>query len=316
MGFYPDFLPKNRVLAYGGSKFLSPTLNIYWSWPTLKIWVKSDLVYFWRIFGVLPQFFAQKLGFVGLWGVKIFIPDLNHLLVLAYPENLSQIRPGLFLADFWGFTPIFAQKLGFGLWGVKIFIPNPNHLLVLAYPEYLSQIQPGLFLADFWGFTPFFCQKIGFWLMGGQVLSPTLIIYWSWLTLKISVKSDLVYFWLIFGVYPDFLPKNRVLAYGGSKFLSPTLIIYWSWTTLKIWVKSDLVYFWLIFGDLPWFLAQKLGFGLGWVKNFIPNLNHLLVLAYPENLSSIGLMVEAVDTFCGTGRHGTGRDRTGHFMII
>ena len=38
---------------------------------------------------------------------------------------------------------------------------------------------------------------------------------------------------------------------------------------------------------------------LRWVKNFIPNLNHLLVLAYPENLSSIGLMVEAVDTFRG-----------------
>ena len=35
-----------------------------------------------------------------------------------------------------------------------------------------------------------------------------------------------------------------------------------------------------------------------------PNVDPLLVLAYPENLRSIGLMVEAVDTFvvrCGTG---------------
>ena len=39
----------------------------------------------------------------------------------------------------------------------------------------------------------------------------------------------------------------------------------------------------------------------GEVKFFIPNLVHLFGLAYPENLSSIGLMVEAVDTLCGTG---------------
>ena len=32
----------------------------------------------------------------------------------------------------------------------------------------------------------------------------------------------------------------------------------------------------------------------------ITNLDHLFGLAYPENLSSIGLMIEAVDTFCGT----------------
>ena len=69
-----------------------------------------------------------------------------------------------------------------------------------------------------------------------------------------------------------------------------------------------MVYFWLIFGVLPQFLAQKSGVGSGGVKIFIPNLNHLLVLAYPENLSPIGLMVKAVDTFCAMG---TGRDRDG-----
>ena len=45
-----------------------------------------------------------------------------------------------------------------------------------------------------------------------------------------------------------------------------------------------------------------------WIKFFITNIDHLLKLNYPENLSSIGLMVEAVDTFCGTGR---GRDGDG-----
>ena len=39
----------------------------------------------------------------------------------------------------------------------------------------------------------------------------------------------------------------------------------------------------------------------GGVNFFIPNVDPLLGLAYPENLSSIGLMVEAVDTFRGAG---------------
>ena len=39
--------------------------------------------------------------------------------------------------------------------------------------------------------------------------------------------------------------------------------------------------------------------GEGGVIFFIPNVDPLLGLAYPENLSSIGLMVEAVDTFRG-----------------
>ena len=39
----------------------------------------------------------------------------------------------------------------------------------------------------------------------------------------------------------------------------------------------------------------------GGVKFVIPHDNLLLGLAYPENLRSIGLMVEAVDTFRGAG---------------
>ena len=47
--------------------------------------------------------------------------------------------------------------------------------------------------------------------------------------------------------------------------------------------------------------GQKSIFGLGGVKFFITNLDHLLGLNYPESSSSIGLMVEAVDTFRGAG---------------
>ena len=51
------------------------------------------------------------------------------------------------------------------------------------------------------------------------------------------------------------------------------------------------------------------------VKNFFPHPNELLIWAYPENLVKIGLLVEAVDEFCGTGRHGTGRHGTGRDSI-
>ena len=50
----------------------------------------------------------------------------------------------------------------------------------------------------------------------------------------------------------------------------------------------------------------------GWrVKNFFPHPNELLIWVYPENLVEIGLLVEAPDEFCGTGREGTGREGTG-----
>ena len=47
----------------------------------------------------------------------------------------------------------------------------------------------------------------------------------------------------------------------------------------------------------------------GGVDFFILSLVNLFGLAYPENLSSIGLMVEAVDTLCGTARD---KDGDGH----
>ena len=70
-------------------------------------------------------------------------------------------------------------------------------------------------------------------------------------------------------------------------------------------------------GFWPPFCAKNI-FLLRVVFFSIPNLNHLLRLTNHENLSSIGLMVEAVDTFCGTGTgrdgHGTGRARDGWWL--
>ena len=51
---------------------------------------------------------------------------------------------------------------------------------------------------------------------------------------------------------------------------------------------------------LGWFFAQKLGLGFGRINIFIHF--HSLGLAFPEILSSIGLMVEAVDTVCSMGQ--------------
>ena len=47
------------------------------------------------------------------------------------------------------------------------------------------------------------------------------------------------------------------------------------------------------------------------VKNFFPHPNELLIWAYPENLVKIGLMVEAMDTLCGTAGQGTAWEGTG-----
>ena len=51
------------------------------------------------------------------------------------------------------------------------------------------------------------------------------------------------------------------------------------------------------------------------LKNFFPHPNELLIWAYPENLVEIERLVEAVETFpgTGTGQDGTGRDGTAHF---
>ena len=50
----------------------------------------------------------------------------------------------------------------------------------------------------------------------------------------------------------------------------------------------------------------------GRVKKFFPHPNELLIWAYTENLVEIGLLVEAVDTFCGTARDGTARGTGTH----
>ena len=92
---------------------------------------------FWLIWGVLPPFSAKKSG-IGFEGVKIFVTNFDHLLVLAYPENFSQIRVGWVFGWLWGvLPPFFAEKSGFGLGGVKFFVTNFDPGLVLVYPENL-----------------------------------------------------------------------------------------------------------------------------------------------------------------------------------
>ena len=55
-------------------------------------------------------------------------------------------------------------------------------------------------------------------------------------------------------------------------------------------------------GVFIFFFAQKSDFGFWGVNFFVINLDHFLGLNYAEILSSIGLMVEAVDTFwCSAG---------------
>ena len=123
--------------------FLSLTLIICWLQLILKIWAKSELVEFLADFcGVYPENLSQiRVGYVfgWFWGVcppplfakkldfcsgvvKIFVTNFDHLLVLAYPENLSQIGVGWVLCWFGVFyPPLFSQKNGFWFrWG-KIF---------------------------------------------------------------------------------------------------------------------------------------------------------------------------------------------------
>ena len=51
------------------------------------------------------------------------------------------------------------------------------------------------------------------------------------------------------------------------------------------------------------------------VKNFFPYPNYLLIWAYPENLVKIGLLVEALDEFCGRAGQGRAREGTGRESI-
>ena len=97
------------------------------------------MVEFLADFGGFPltPFFGKKWD-LDLGGVTFFVTNFDHLLVLAYPEKLSQIRVGGFYPP-----PLFAKKLDFDIDGVKNFVANFDHSLVSAYPENLSQIRVG-----------------------------------------------------------------------------------------------------------------------------------------------------------------------------
>ena len=67
-------------------------------------------------------------------------------------------------------------------------------------------------------------------------MSPTLIVYWFKLTMKILAKSELFEFWadlgggyLLFSKKSDFGLVGLNMGFGFSRmiFLLPTLFIYW-----------------------------------------------------------------------------------------
>ena len=93
---------------------MSPTLIIYWFKLTLKIRVKSEMVEFLADFGGFTPLFCQKIGF-WLRGVKNFVTNFDHLLVLAYPENkfepnLSWLSFALIFFGGGGIPPFFAKN--------------------------------------------------------------------------------------------------------------------------------------------------------------------------------------------------------------
>jgi hypothetical protein len=56
---------------------------------------------------------------------------------------------------------------------------------------------------------------------------------------------------------------------------------------------------------------------VGWmIKKFFLHPNELLICAYSKNLVKMGLIVEAMDTFCGSGQQGTTGDGRAWDVIV
>ena len=107
-------------------------------------------------------------------GVKIFLTNLDCLLGLGYPGNLSQIRHNWIFGWFeQGFAPHFVKKMGFGLGGGEDKNVTPNIILWLswAYPVnfvWFWSVEVEIISADL----PLFAKKLGFGLEGGENFHP------------------------------------------------------------------------------------------------------------------------------------------------
>ena len=142
---YPESLEPIFVMFWLRGFYLSPFQPLYsfidFSLPWKFEW-NPNWLSFWLILVDFTPLFAKK-SYFGLGVSKISVTNFDHLLVIAYPENLSQIQVDWVFGWFWEILPPFCQKLIFGLGKVNIVVTNFDHLLVLAYPENLSQIRVG-----------------------------------------------------------------------------------------------------------------------------------------------------------------------------
>ena len=131
---------------------------------------QSDLVEFWADFWFVDTLFGQKSIFC-LEGVKFFITNLDHILGLNYPENLSSIRLGWVLGWFWDFWHSFWPKIDFWLRGRT----NCSSLtLIICWSWTILKIWAQSDLVEFWAdfgfFDTLFGQKLIFCL-GGPFLA-------------------------------------------------------------------------------------------------------------------------------------------------
>ena len=152
------------------------------------------------------------------------VTNFDHLLLLASPENLSQIWVGCIFGWFWGVSipPHFLpKKIIFGSGGVNIFVTNFDHLLVLAYSETLGQIRVGWVFDWFGGIStspPTFCQIIEFWLWWGKIFCHQLRSFIGFsLPRKFEPNPSWLSFWLVLGGFhpPPLFAKIWILAQVG-----------------------------------------------------------------------------------------------------
>ena len=145
---------------------------------------------------------------------------------------------------------------------------------------------------------------------------------WSFIGFSLPWKFEPNQSWLVF--FPDFwVPPFFAKKFGFGLDRVKNVHQPWSFIGVSLPWKFEPNLSWcsflLTFCVLAPFFAQKSSFGFVGVNFFVTILDHLLGLNYPENLSSIGLMVEAVDTFCGMGMDtgtgtGTGTGTAGDYM--
>ena len=141
---------------------------------------------------------------------------------------------------------------------------------------------------------PLFLLDIEFWLRGGGRFSPLITIFcWSEVTFKFWAKSELVEILPNLGGPPLFLPKIEFWLRGvGEIFTSNhNFLLAWGYPESLSQIRVGWIF--ALFRVTPPPFCLKSSFGWRGGNFFIPNVDSLLGLSSPENLSSMRLMVEA-----------------------